>query len=60
MNSESSIETYTLTYVKWIASGNLLYDTGNSNLVPYDNLEGWDGVRWKGGSRGREHMYIYG
>ena len=29
-----------------------------------DNLEGWDGVgwsgRWKGGSRGSGHMFIYG
>ena len=48
MNSESSIETYTLTYVKWIASGNLLYDTGSSNSVLCDNLEGWD---WVGGGR---------
>ena len=23
---------------------NLLYDTGNSNLVFSDNLDGWDGV----------------
>ena len=48
MNWESSIETYTLTYVKWIASGNLLYDTGSSNSVLCDNLEGWD---WMGGGR---------
>ena len=26
------------------ASENLLHDTGNSNLVLCDNLEGWDGV----------------
>ena len=57
MNSESSIETYTLTYVKWIASGNLLYDTGSSNSVLCDNLEGWDGV---GGFRRRGHKYTYG
>ena len=31
MNRESSMETYTLTCVKQIASGNLLYDSGNSN-----------------------------
>ena len=30
-NGESSMETYTLTYVKEIASGNLLYDSRNSN-----------------------------
>ena len=30
-NGESSMETYTLRYVKWIASGNLLDDSGNLN-----------------------------
>ena len=30
-NGESSMETYTLPYVKWIASGNLLDDSANSN-----------------------------
>ena len=34
------METYTLPHVKQIASGNLLYDTGSSNLVLCDNLEG--------------------
>ena len=42
------METYTLPHVKQIASGNLLYDTGSSNLVLCDNLEGWGGV---GGGR---------
>ena len=41
MTWESSIETYTLSYVKYTASGNLLYDAGNPKLC--DNLEGWDG-----------------
>jgi len=31
MNGESSMEIYTLPYVKQIASGNLLYDLRNSN-----------------------------
>ena len=30
-NGESSMETYTLPYVKQTASGNSLYDSGNSN-----------------------------
>ena len=30
-NEESSMETYTLPYVKQIDSGNFLYDSGNSN-----------------------------
>ena len=29
--SGNSMETYTLPYVKEMASGNLLYDSGNSN-----------------------------
>ena len=47
-NGESSIETYTLPYVEYIASGNLLYNAGNSNPVLCDNQEGWDGM---GGGR---------
>ena len=35
MNGESSMETYTLPYVKQIANGSLLCDTGNPN---------WDSV----------------
>ena len=34
---------YTLTYVKWIAGGNLLYDAGNPKLVLCDDLAEWDG-----------------
>ena len=30
--------------VKWIASGNLLYDAGSSNPVLHDYLKGWDGA----------------
>ena len=43
-NRESSIETYILPYVKQIASGNMLYVTGSSNLVLWDCLERRDGV----------------
>ena len=38
------METYTLPYAKETASGNLLYDAGNPNLVLCENLEGWGGV----------------
>ena len=31
MNGESSMESYTLPYVKQRASGNLLHNSGNSN-----------------------------
>ena len=39
---QSSIETYTLPYVKQIVSGNFLCDPGNPKPTLYDNLEGWD------------------
>ena len=46
MNWESRIETYTsITNVKYLASGNLLYDMRNSKPVLCDNLEERDGVR---------------
>ena len=53
MNGESSIEAYKLPYVKWIASGNLLY-AGSSNQVLCDNLGESNGVG------GRGHMCTYG
>ena len=31
MNGASSMEAYTLPYVKQIANGNMLYDPGSSN-----------------------------
>ena len=38
-----STESYILPFVKQVASGNLLYEAGNPNLVLCDNLEEWDG-----------------
>ena len=57
-NWKSDIETCTLPYLKQLASGSLLCDAGNSNLVFCDNLRGvqW-GRRCVGGLRGRGHMY---
>ena len=46
-NRESSLEIYTLWYIKWIASGNLLYDARNSKPVLCDHLEVGDGL-WGG------------
>ena len=40
---ENSIETYTFPYAKQIASGSLLYDSGNPKPVLCDNLERQDG-----------------
>ena len=55
---ESSIETYMLPYVKLIASGNLLYDAGNSiqcSVTIY-----WGGMGWEVGGRfKREGTYVY-
>ena len=45
---EGSVKVSILPCVKQIASGNLLYDSGTSNLVLCDNLEDWDGM---GGER---------
>ena len=58
MNWESSMETYTLPYIKQIASRNLLYDTGRSNQVLCDNQEGSDGAGSgrERDSRRRGHM----
>ena len=53
---ETSMETYTLPYVKWIDSGSLPYDPGNPKPVLYANLEGWDGDR---GGRGVQEGGIH-
>ena len=44
-NGEGSTEAYTLTYVKQVANGNLLYDSGNSN---------WGSAVTQRGEMGRE------
>ena len=44
MNGESSIETYTLLCVRWIATGNFLYDAGSLKPLLCDCLKRWDGV----------------
>ena len=47
MNGESSKNAYTLPYIKYIASGNLLYDS-ELTLGVCNNLEGWKRVGdWK-------------
>ena len=49
MIGDSSIETCILSYVKQIASPGLMHETGCSELVLWDDPEGWDG---EGGGRG--------
>ena len=52
MTGENSTETYTLPYVKQIASGSLMYDEGHPKPVLCDHLEG--GVRWERSLGGRD------
>ena len=57
---ENSIETCILLYVKQIASPGLMYETGCSGLVHWDDPKEWDG---EGGGRGVQdgkHMYTHG
>ena len=50
----------TLPYVKHIANGNLLDDSGNSNRVAMTSCKvGW-GERSEGGPGGRGHGCTYG
>ena len=60
MIGDSSIEICILSYVKQIASPGLMHETGCSELVLWDDPEGWDG---EGGGRGVQdggHMYSHG
>ena len=47
---ENVIETCKISYVKRIASPDLMHDIGCSGLVHWDDPEGWDG----------ENMYTHG
>ena len=59
LNWKSSIETYTLPYVKQIANGKMLYKTRVQPSSLWQCREvGWG--EWEGGSRGKGHMYTYG
>ena len=58
INGESSMEEYTLPSVKWIARGNLLYESGNSNQGYVTTSRG--GMGWEVGERfKREGIYVY-
>ena len=48
-----SIKRYTLPHIKQIASGSLMYDSGHSKPVLWDNLEGWSGA---GAERGVQEL----
>ena len=52
---ERVTQKHALRYIKQIANGNFLYDSGNSNRGSNcDNLEGWDGE-----GDGREGTWVY-
>ena len=57
---ENSIETCILPYVKWFATPGLMHETGFSELVHWDDPEGWDVEGSRRGVQGREHMYTHG
>ena len=46
---ENVIETWILSYVKWVSSPGLMHETGCSQLVHWDDPEKWDG---EGSGRG--------
>ena len=52
------METYTLPYVKYVASGSLMYDAGSPKPVLCDNLKGGRG-REAGEGYKREGTYVY-
>ena len=56
-NGESSMETYTLIYVKQIAGGNLPYDSGNAHQGSVTTSRG--GMGWEvGGRLRRDRAYV--
>jgi len=56
-NEQSSIETYILTYVKQIASGNLVYDSGSSNQDSVTTSRG--GVEREVGRSKGAYVYLW-
>ena len=52
------METYTLPYVKQIASGNVLCDTHTGGGLRKPRGVGWGG-RWEEGSRGRGRVHLW-
>ena len=60
VNCESSIKTYPLPYVKQIASGKLLYNTGSSAWCSLTTERSGIGLGWEVDSKEKGHMYTYG
>ena len=57
---ENGIETCKLSYVKRITSPSSILDAGCSELVHWDDPEGWDGEGGRTGVQNGEHMYTHG
>ena len=57
MICENSNETCILSYVKQIASPGSMHETGCSELVHWDDPEGWDGEGGGGGSGWGTHVH---
>ena len=60
MNGESSMEISTPPYGKQIASGNLLYDSENSNRGSVSTQKGGMGREMGWRLKRRGYMYTYG
>ena len=56
----NGIETCILSYVKWIVSPGLTYETGCLGMVYWDDPEGFDGEGGRKGVKDEEHMYTCG
>ena len=57
---ENGTETCMISYAKQIASPGLMHDTGCSELVHWDDPEGWDGEGGRRGVQDGEHVYARG
>ena len=57
---ENGIEICILSYVNQIASSGLMHDTGCSELVHWDDPEGWYGEGRGRGVQDGEHVYTCG
>ena len=57
---ENSTEICVLSYVKQIARSGSMHETGCSELVHWDDPEGWDEERGGWGIQDMGHMYIHG
>ena len=57
---ENGIETFIISYKKWITSLGSMQDTGCLGLVHWDDPEGWYGEAGGRGVQDGEHVYTRG